>query len=420
MFNLPKTQQSNSSLKKWLQISLFNLILVAFVGVLMRYKIAYAFPLVDQKNLLQAHSHFAFAGWITQALMSLMVQYLGEKENKNAFVRYRSVLFANLFSAYGMLVTFPFMGYKFLPIAFSTLTIFVSYWFAIKFWRDLNRLTVKNSSNSSFKAALFFSVLSSAGAFSLAIMIATRNIQPDRYLATVYFFLHFQYSGWFYFSCLGLLIHQLIKYGVPDKKLKQAYLLFVVACPPAYFLTELWLPIAHWLYVLIVAAVIIQLIGWWLMIGILRKVAMQEQNNFSQLSKVLFVLCAIAVTIKFLLQAISVIPSLSYLAFGFRPIVIGYLHLVFLGVITLFILAYMTAYRLITINNLTQAGILIFTFGIIVNEVLLMIQGVADLSYHALPIINPLLFVAALILFSGMAITVYSQRFREKDLAHIS
>lgn len=403
-------QHIKPALKIWLRISMFNLILVAFLGVLMRYKIAYAFPIVDQKNLLQAHSHFAFAGWITQALMSLMVNYLSEKENGNVFIRYRPVLLANLLSAYGMLVTFPFMGYSFLPIAFSTLSILVSYWFAIQFWRDLNRLPFNNSSHSSFKAALFFSVLSSAGAFSLAVMIATRNIQPDRYLASVYFFLHFQYSGWFYFSCLGLVIDRLIQLGVTNKKLKQVFLLFVIACPPAYFLTELWMPIAHWIYVLIVAAVLMQLIGWWMMIGIFRKVLPPLQKNFSPLSKSLFILSAVALTIKFLLQAISVIPSLSYLAFGFRPIVIGYLHLVFLGVITLFIFAFIAGYKFITVNKMTQTGIIIFTIGIIVNEVLLMIQGISDLSYHALPIMNPLLLVAALILFTGITITVSSQR----------
>ncbi|MBS1621004.1 MAG: hypothetical protein JST10_11200 [Bacteroidetes bacterium] len=399
----------NSPLKRWLQISLFNLMLVAFIGVLMRYKIAYAFPIVDQKNLLLAHSNFAFAGWVTQALMSLLVNYLVEKGDHSAFTRYRPLLLANLVTAYGMLLSFPFLGYGFLSIGFSTLSIVVSYVFAFKYWRSLNRLSIKNSSHSSFKAAVLFNALSSAGAFSLALMLLTRSVQPDRYLASLYFFLHFQYSGWFFFACLGLLINYLIKYGVPDSKLKKIFLLFVIACPPAYFLTELWLPIAHWIYVLIVAAVILQLVGWWWLFQLIKKAAHLIKENISQLSKALFVLCAFALTLKFLLQAISVIPSLSYLAFGFRPIVIGYLHLVLLGVITLFILAYITALNHIKVNKATQTGITVFTAGIIINEILLMIQGVGDLYYRAIPIISPLLLIAALILFSGMAIIVLSQ-----------
>jgi hypothetical protein len=408
---LPQTKQMNQPLKKWLQISLFNLILIALLGSLMRYKIAYAFPFVDQRNLLHAHAHFAFAGWVTQALMSLLVHCLKEKGLENAFKKYRPVLLANLFTAYGMLLTFPFMGYAFLSIAFSTLCIFASYWFAVMYWRDLNRLALKNSSNRSFKAAVLFNALSSVGPFLLAFMLATKHIQPDRYLASVYFFLHFQYNGWFFFACLGLLIHQLTKYGVSDQPLKRVYFLFVTACVPAYFLSALWLPVARWVYVLVVAAVILQLIGWWVLIQILRKAVPLIQKKFTQLSRTLFVLCAVALSIKLCLQAGSVIPSLSKLAFGFRPIVIGYLHLVLLGVITLFILAYMTGLQLIPVNKITRAGIIVFTAGIIINEILLMIQGIADLNYNAIPVINPLLFVAALILFFGIAIIVYSQRF---------
>lgn len=413
-------QQLNSSLKRWLQTSLFNLILVALLGVLMRYKIAYAFPFVDQRNLLHAHAHFAFAGWVTQALMTLLVYCLVQKGVHNAFIRYRPVLFVNLITAYGMLLTFPFMGYALWSITFSTLCIFASYWFAIMYWKDLNRIPFKNSSHNSFKAAVLFNALSSVGAFALAFMLATKHIQPDRYLASVYFFLHFQYNGWFFFACLGLLIHQLNKYEASDKKLKQVYILFVIACVPAYFLSALWLPIAKWIYVLVVVAVILQLIGWWLLLGILRKTVNRIQKNISGLSRVLFALCSLALTIKLLLQAGSVIPSLSQLAFGFRPIVIGYLHLVLLGVITLFILAYIIAFKLIPVNKITQAGIIIFTIGILVNEVLLMLQGIADLNYRAIPIINPLLFIAALILFFGIATIVYSQKFPEYSVEHPS
>ena len=177
----------NKNVTKWLQISLFNLMLVALIGVILRYKITYSLPIVNQKNLLQSHSHFAFAGWVTQALMTLLISYLTEKGDQTAFKRYRLILYANLLTAYGMLVTFPFIGYALLSIIFSTLSIFVSYWFAIKYWRDLNRLLIKNNSNNWFKAAVIFNAISSIGAFLLAWMLATKNIQPDKYLASIFF-----------------------------------------------------------------------------------------------------------------------------------------------------------------------------------------------------------------------------------------
>jgi len=66
---------------------MFNLMLIALIGIILRYKIAYSLPIVDQKNLFQSHSHFAFAGWITQALTSLLISYLFEKGDQAAFTR---------------------------------------------------------------------------------------------------------------------------------------------------------------------------------------------------------------------------------------------------------------------------------------------------------------------------------------------
>ena len=129
-----------SSLRKWLQISLFNLMLVAFIGVILRYKIAYSLPFIDHKKLLHSHSHFAFAGWITQALMALLVAYISEQTGISYFRKYRWLLMANCVTAYGMLISFPFEGYGLISILFSTLSIVVSYFFAVIFWRDLNRL----------------------------------------------------------------------------------------------------------------------------------------------------------------------------------------------------------------------------------------------------------------------------------------
>jgi hypothetical protein len=408
----------NPHLRKWLQISFFNLSLIAFLGVIMRYKIVYSLPWVDQRNLLHAHSHFAFAGWITQALMSLLVSYLFSKGDYAAFARYRLVLYANLVTAYGMLVTFPFMGYASLSIIFSTLSIFVSYWFAIKYWKDLNRLSAKSTSHHCFKAAVLFNAVSSLGAFSLAYMLATKNIHPNSYLASIYFFLHFQYNGWFFFACMGLLFYQLNISGIDENKLKKIFLLFATACLPAYFLSALWLPIARWLYVLVVAAVILQLVGWILVLQLVRKVLPMIKKNTEPFSGVLFFLCAIALTIKLLLQTGSVIPSLSQLAFGFRPIVIGYLHLVLLGVISLYIIAYSIGFKLIPLNGKTKKGVIIFTSGIIVNEILLMIQGIADMNYKPVPFVNQFLLVAALILFTGSLVVNAGQQFKQYDSTH--
>ncbi|MBS1598863.1 MAG: hypothetical protein JST75_11625 [Bacteroidetes bacterium] len=407
-----------ASLRRWLKISLFNLMLVAFIGVILRYKIAYSLPFIDQKFLLHAHSHFAFSGWITQALMTLLVSYLAEKSGEGIIKKYSPILYANLLTAYGMLFTFPFQGYGFLSISFSTLSIFVSYIFAWVYWRDLGKINSGNICHPWFKAAVIFNVVSSAGPFTLAFMMATKNIHQNLYLASVYFFLHFQYNGWFFFSCMGLLCHQFVKYGIKADRLKLVYKLFVMACVPAYFLSALWLAIPQWIYAIVILSVLLQIIGWILLVQLTRQNISQVKKNLPVLSQRLFLLAAIALSIKLCLQAGSVIPSLSKLAFGFRPIVIGYLHLVLLGVISLFIIAYAFTFKFISINSLTKRGLTVFTVGILLNEILLMVQGVRDLNYQGVPFINESLFIIAILLFAGILILNCGQVSREDDLNH--
>jgi ABC-type nitrate/sulfonate/bicarbonate transport system permease component len=49
-------------------------------------------------------------------------------------------------------------------------------------------------------------------------------------------------------------------------------------------------------------------------------------------------------------------------------------------------------------------GVFIFVAGVIINELLLMFQGVGGMSYTSIPYIDVLLLVAALILVTGIAI----------------
>jgi hypothetical protein len=394
------------SLRFWLRIAFLNLLIVAFIGVVLRYKIAFSLPFVDQKHLLHGHSHFAFTGWITQALMALLAARLNPDEPAMVFKKYRWLLVVNLFTAYGMLVSFPLQGYGAWSISFSTLSIFTAWIFAVVYWKDLDALRQKSSSHQWFKAALVFNIISSAGTFMLAYMMATKNIHQNGYLAAVYFFLHFQYNGWFFFAGMGLLVAAVEKITGSNAKLTLVFRLFALACVPAYFLSALWLPIPAFVYWLVVLAAAAQLAGWGLLVQLLIKNKAAIKAAITITGKWVLLLAASALSIKLLLQMGSVIPSLSQLAFGFRPIVIGYLHLVLLGVITMFILGYTTGFNLLVSNKNARSGIAVFVTGVIINECLLMAQGVAGLSYTGIPYINEWLLGAAIIMCTGMLLFV--------------
>ncbi|MEP7165700.1 MAG: hypothetical protein ABI741_13455 [Ferruginibacter sp.] len=388
--------------QRWIRISLFNLLLVSSIGVTLRYKIAFSLPFIDQKHLLHGHSHFAFAGWVTQALMVLLVAYLAGQAGTGILNRYKWLLLANLFTAYGMLVAFPIQGYGLYSIIFSTASVFVSYVFAVMYWKDINKLQSGNVSHLWFKAALLFNAISSLGAFALAGMMISRIIHQKWYLAAEYFYLHFQYNGWFYFACMGLFTARLINAGIPQRPLRYVFWLFASALIPAYLLSILWVDFRFGIYIIIVLAAFIQLLSWGWLLSILRKYAGMLKPSFSLTAKWLFYLAGIALSVKLLLQLGSVIPSLSDLSYGFRPIIIGYLHLVLLGIITLSIIGFMVADGHIIINKMTLAGIIVFTSGIIVNEILLMMQGVWALSYNNILYINEMLFITACVMFTGL------------------
>ena len=251
--------------------------------------------------------------------MVLLVAYLAKQQGENIFKKYRFILNANLFTAFGMLVTFPFQGYGAYSITFSTLSIFVSYAFAIMYWKDLNRLTQKNISAYWFKAAVVLNAFASLGAFCLAFMRIEKIIHQNWYLAAEYFYLHFQYNGWFFFACMGL-ISTIVSANTRPIILKMIFILFAAAVLPAYFLSTLWMPIPLGVYILVIAAAVAQILGWIYMVGIIKKQAHTLNNTMPAIAKWLLIFSAIALSIKLLLQLGSTIPSLSDLAFGFRPI----------------------------------------------------------------------------------------------------
>jgi len=335
--------------------------------------------------------------------MYLLIRQLKQNTIFKIERKYKWILFANLFAAFGMLISFPIEGYGPFSILFSTLSIFVSYAFAVKYWKDLNKESEHPIAYFWFKAAVFFNAFSSLGAFGLAFLLIHKIIMQQWSLAAVYFFLHFQYNGWFFFGCGGLLMSVIEKKIYNRNFLKRVFLLFLVTCIPCYFLSVLWLPLPLPIYLLIALAAFLQLLAWLLLANRLIK----YRNQFFEIplfSKRLFVLSAVAISFKLILQLISTIPALSQMAFGFRPIVIGYLHLVLLGVITIFILSYISAFEIQNIKSDFKTGISIFVAGIIVNELLLMLQGIADLAYIRLPFINEMLLIAAIILFTGLLI----------------
>lgn len=404
--------------ERWIKISLYSLLVIALLGLLMRYKILFELPFLDQKNIQHAHSHFAFAGWVSQFIMILMVYTLKSKIPLDSLLKYQKIFTVNLVVAYLMLISFLYQGYGLFSISLSTLSILVSYWFAYWFYQDLKIIPNSFYGKNWFKAALLFLVASSVGTFCLAYMMATKNLPQDFYLGSIYFYLHFQYNGWFWFAIVGLFM-SIISENITIQTFNQkAFRLFFWSCIPAYFLSMLWIDLPIYLYGITVLGALAQVWGWWYIskagAGFIKNIS-HEKIFLVRAFQVIY-LC---VWIKLILQLASVIPAMSQIAFGFRPIVVAYLHLVLLIITSGFLLFFAFCNNLIKRNKATLFFLGIFGIGIFLNEIILGTQGILSVKYILLPYVNQLLFTATIIIVLGISgMVIFNRKKTKKALLY--
>lgn len=397
--------------RKWARIALLNLVLVAFAGIILRYKILFPLPQVAHKDLLHGHSHFAFTGWVSLALFTTLCRLLSAQQ-PDVQNRYSGLLLLLYLSALGMLFSFPFGGYRFISILFSSLSILISYILSLYCWTALNRSRINRQLQNWFKAGLAFNALSSLGAFALAWQMASHKGTTETLIGSVYFFLHFQYNGWFLFTIGGLVFHTLSQMGIPlsKRQIQVPFLLFLLSAVPGYLLSALWMNLPAFLHLLAAAAVIVQLLAIFFMFQLLWQFRTMILSKLEQPERILWTLSSLAFLLKCLMQSVSVIPRLSYLAFGFRPIVIGYLHLVLLGVVTLFLLGYLIREQLLEgRGKWAGTGIILFIAGLLFNEAVLMLQGIFAVAETGFAPANALLLAAALIMWTGLFCLLFSQ-----------
>jgi hypothetical protein len=120
-------------------------------------------------------------------------------------------------------------------------------------------------------------------------------------------------------------------------------------------------------------------------------------------------LSIIAFILKSILQTGTIIPSLGKLVYGDRAIIIGYLHLVLLGFISLNILAhFLNSGVLNAQQKLTRIAISVFASAILANETVLMIQGFGNMLMVSNGLYSWLLWVVSLWLLTGTILIMIS------------
>ena len=379
-----------------LRFSFINLLLVSFVGVFLRvYPFFDSFPLV-YKNILHGHSHFAFGGWAMPVLFALVMKVFPDLTNKVAYHHWRNIAVLMFISAIGMLLSFPVQGYKAVSITFSTLSLISGfYWMVV----TLKALKQQESSTSHkfIKWGFYYFALSSIGPFATGPLIAMGYQGSNLYYDAIYFYLHFQYNGFFTFLVMALLYKALEKHTKLPKG-KKAFTLLNIAVIPTFALSVLWHPHSFIFNIIGGAAAAVQVVA---LFYFLKDIHKGREKGGS----ILFDFAIIAFALKIFIQLASAFPFVAALGYEHRNFVIAYLHLVLLGFISFY--AFSVVFENIKGRDY-KIGMTLFIISFLLTEIFLVVLAFAEVFVVNLHIQKELLLLAAVFFPAGIGFLLNS------------
>jgi hypothetical protein len=398
----------------WVDLSILNLCIVAFLGFILRSKILFSLPGINYLYLLDVHSHFAFGGWVTLALLFLSVQeLLPEPFSKRPIY---PLLFGGIvLSSFGILLTMPFDNKSFFAGFFSVLFILITYVFGWMFLKDVQKIQINKTVRLLSVSAIVSLILSSIGPITLAWLQAINSLNAALYRDALYVYLHLQYNGFFTLAVFALLFHKLYP-KISKKEQKNFYLFSVIICVsifPSLFLSFLWQnPNNFFRIIAITGSILIFVSVTWFIVSALS--ILKYSKIVAPTVRYILFLSTGAFVLKMFLQSFTIFPLVGNAVFGDRPVIIGFLHLVFLGFVSPFILAYYTQKTMLNIKiKLTGYSLIIFISGIVCNEVTLMLQGLGAMFLKSSYLFSWILWVISFWLTTG-AILIFTARMKSR------
>jgi hypothetical protein len=384
---------------KYFRIPSYFLLIGALVGVVLRWHFVSPIVGLHFQNWLHAHSHIMFLGWITNIIF-LAIVYKWVRDTWPTVFRVLFIAMQVIIG--GMVISFPLQGYGLYSITLLALHNILSYIFCTRFYVRTKHQT--GNSIQFIRHSLTFFVISTAGAIAVGPIAATGYGQSQWYYFSIFFYLHFQYNGFFLFAALGLFLKQL-----EEKKIlqsQQKITLFrktlFVSCFPAYFLSVIWSEPG--ILVILVAAfgALLQLFSFGIFCAALKPMLSKISEVFSPFLHVLLITVFLSIYAKVLLQSLSSVPTLIDFISQVRFFVLAYLHLVLIGAITFYLIIWMRQEGL-SKGGYFSSWVLVVAF---VGSELSMVA--APLSGSWFSIITVILFVFSLLLLMGFALSVHS------------
>lgn len=382
--------------KKYTQTALSFFVMAVSLGLLMRFfsvsKIEFVY-----KYVRHAHSHVALMGWVYFALITLISFYF--LSNQTPKKKYKWIFGFTMLTVLGMLCSFPFQGYALFSIIFSSLFLVASYlytWFFFKY--TPNVLQRQLPSYKAIRYAIIYMIISSLGPWAIGGVMGTIGPDPFWYPTTIYFYLHFQYNAWIILGLIGVFLKILEKKGIHiDPKLFRTFLIyFNSAIILTFFINILFIRPPHEFYVLSIVGALIQLIAVVLFLKIIRKDLLKMKTIFSPLSWRLLNWAMVLFILKLIMQLWGSFPYFAKIIASYHYLTIGFLHWVFLGIITMALLALLETAQLIRLN---RGSTYLFIIGFVLTEGIIFYKPAVNLSsLPMLPYYDWILFYASTVL----------------------
>jgi hypothetical protein len=383
-------------------LSIFNLSVLAALGLVLRSKMIFALPFINYNHLLEAHSHFALGGWLTFVIMVVFTYEL-LPENLSRKSGYHFLLGSIFICAWCMLLCFQTWGYCAISNLFTIFFILLNYAWSGIFLKDFLKTKAEFPVKWLAVFSILFLICSASGPFIIAYIYYTKNFDAFLYRNALFTYLHFLYNGFFTLAVLAILF-KLIGEKISAKAIKNMRWFSMAICAsvvPSLFITYLWQDPNVWIRFIAIIGSLLLLFSFYLFLITavsLRSVYKQETPG----TRFLILISLGSLMLKILLQSFTVFPAIGNAIFGNRPVIMGFLHMVFLGFVSLFVLAYFKRQGILNANrNLVNVAIHIFAIAVIINEVLLLTQGLATMLIAGSIVFSWFLWIAGIELFTG-------------------
>jgi len=353
------------------RVALLFFLIAGVVGAVLRMSFFNPIIGMNYKFMLHTHSHIVLLGWVTNALFAMLyyVFFESKKKTSKKWIWWYGIL---QLTVIGMMVTFPFYGYATYSIIASTSHIIISYVFCFFVLKEL-RNEDKIWKNYISWGIIYF-MLSTLGPFSLGPMVVNGLAGSQWYFLAIYFYLHFLYNGFFVFVIFGILFWWLDSRNITysAKSANRLFSLTHIACVPSYALSTLWIHPPWYIYVIGAIASMVMLLSITYLWKVLRSAYQEIRKDINSGIVLLLSVSLISYIIKIVLQACSSFPAIADMAYENRSFTIAYLHLVFIGFVTFFILGWIYANRIFVFKKYQWVGLILLLLGFVISEFLII------------------------------------------------